>query len=68
MVELVAVLYQQHLAGRKIIVAINALNTETNLQNPLQRPRVAELLNDFNRIFRPHAAWRIPCCSRPSPR
>jgi hemerythrin-like domain-containing protein len=57
MVELVAILYQQHLAGRKIIAAINALNTEANLQNPLERLRVAELLNAFNRLYRPHAAW-----------
>jgi hemerythrin-like domain-containing protein len=57
MVELVAILYQQHLAGRKIIAAINALNTAENLQNPVQRPRVAELLNAFNRLYRPHAAW-----------
>jgi hemerythrin-like domain-containing protein len=57
MVELVAVLYQQHLAGRKIISEINVLNTDANLQNPLQRPRVAELLIAFNRLYRPHAAW-----------
>ncbi len=57
MVELVAILYQQHLAGRKMIAAINALNTEANLQNPLERPRVAELLTAFNRLYRPHAAW-----------
>ncbi len=57
MVELVAILYQQHLAGRKIIAAINALNTEANLQNPLERPRIAELLTAFNRLYRPHAAW-----------
>lgn len=57
MVELVATLFQQHLAGRKMIAAMNALNTETNLQNPLQRPRMAELLTAFNRLYRPHAAW-----------
>ncbi len=57
MVELVAILYQQHLAGRKLISEINALNTDANLQNPLQRPRMAELLSAFNRLYRPHAAW-----------
>lgn len=57
MVELVAILYQQHLAGRKMISEINALNTAANLQNPLQRPRMAELLTAFNRLYRPHAAW-----------
>jgi hemerythrin-like domain-containing protein len=57
LVELVAVLYQQHLAGRRLIVEINAANTEDNLKNPAVRARVAGLLNTFNQLYRPHAAW-----------
>jgi len=55
--ELVAILYQQHLAGRKVIVEINAANTEDNLKNPAERARIADLLAAFNRLYRPHAAW-----------
>jgi hemerythrin-like domain-containing protein len=57
MVELVAILYQQHLSGRKLIAEINAANTEDNLKNPAERARIAELLAAFNRLYRPHAAW-----------
>jgi hemerythrin-like domain-containing protein len=56
-VELVAVLYQQHLAGRKLIDEVNAANTEDNLKDPAARARIAELLYSFNRLYRPHAAW-----------
>jgi len=55
--ELVAILYQQHLAGRKLIGEINSANTEDNLKNPGERARVADLLASFNRLYRPHAAW-----------
>ena len=39
MVELVAILYQQHLAGRKIIAAINALNTDSQPAKPVRAPQ-----------------------------
>jgi|YelNatPaOPRAMG01_1025707.scaffolds.fasta_scaffold06480_10 hemerythrin-like domain-containing protein len=55
--ELVAVLYQQHLAGRKLIGEIDRLNTEANMRNPAQRLRVAEYLITFNQLYRRHAAW-----------
>ena len=55
--DLVAILYQQHLAGRKLIAEVNAANTEDNLKNPEARARVADLLASFNRLYRPHAAW-----------
>ncbi len=57
MVELVAILYQQHLAGRKLIDKVKILSTEDNLKNPSERLRVAEFLNTFNQVYRRHAAW-----------
>jgi hemerythrin-like domain-containing protein len=57
MVELVAVLYQQHLAGRKLIGEIDRANTAENLKNPAHRLRVAEYLITFNQLYRHHAAW-----------
>jgi hemerythrin-like domain-containing protein len=57
MVELVAILYQQHLAGRKLIDKIKILSTEENLKNPSERFRVAEFLTTFNQVYRRHAAW-----------
>ena len=56
MVELVATLYQQHLAGRKLIDKVKTLSTEENLQNPSERLKIAEFLNTFNQVSRPHAA------------
>jgi hemerythrin-like domain-containing protein len=57
MVEPVAILYQQHLAGRKLIGEINSANTKENMRNPAKRLRVAEYLITFNQLFRHHAAW-----------
>jgi hemerythrin-like domain-containing protein len=57
MVELVAILYQQHLAGRKLIDKVKILSTEENLKNPSERLRIAEFLNSFNQVYRRHAAW-----------
>jgi hemerythrin-like domain-containing protein len=57
MVELVAILYQQHLAGRKLIDKVKILSTEDHLKNPAARLRVAEFLNTFNQVYRRHAAW-----------
>ncbi len=48
--ELVAILYQQHLAGRRLIDKIKIVSKEDNL-------KVAELLHTFNQLFRHHAAW-----------
>ncbi len=48
--ELVAILYQQHLAGRRLIGKIKVVSKEDNL-------KVAELLHTFNQLFRHHAAW-----------
>ena len=56
MVELVATLYQQHLAGRKLIDKVKTLSTEENLQNPSERLKIAEFLNTFNQVSRHHAA------------
>lgn len=57
LVELVAILYQQHLAGRKLIDKVKILSNEDNLRNPAARLKVAELLNTFNQVYRRHAAW-----------
>ena len=57
MVELVAILYQQHLAGRKLIDKIKELSTEENLKNPTERLKVGEYLTTFNQLYRRHAAW-----------
>jgi hemerythrin-like domain-containing protein len=57
MVELVAILYQQHLAGRKLIDQVKILSTTENLQNPAARLKIAALLNTFNQVYRRHAAW-----------
>ena len=57
LVELVAILYQQHLAGRKLIDQVNTLSTGDNLSNPANRLKVAALLNTFNQVYRRHAAW-----------
>jgi len=57
MVELVAILYQQHLAGRKLIDKVKILSTEDNLKSPAERLRIAEFLNTFNQVYRRHATW-----------
>ncbi len=57
LVELVAILYQQHLAGRKLIDQVNTLSTGDNLSNPANRLKVAALLHTFNQVYRRHAAW-----------
>ena len=57
LVELVAILYQQHLAGRKLIDKVNILSTGDNLSNPATRQQVAALLHTFNQVYRRHAAW-----------
>jgi hemerythrin-like domain-containing protein len=55
--ELVAILYQQHLAGRKLLDKIKILSTEDNLKNPSERLKIAEFLTTFNQTYRHHAAW-----------
>jgi hemerythrin-like domain-containing protein len=55
--KLVAILYQQHLAGRKLLDKIKSLSTEDNLKNPSERSKVAEFLTTFNLTYRHHAAW-----------
>ena len=57
LVELVAILYQQHLAGRRLIDQVNVLSAGDNLSNPANRQKVAALLNTFNQVYRRHAAW-----------
>jgi hemerythrin-like domain-containing protein len=56
-VELVAVLYQQHLAGRRLIDKVQSMSTADHLQNPAERLKVAAYLHLFNQTYRHHAAW-----------
>lgn len=56
-VELVAVLYQQHLAGRRLIDKVKIMSSADNLKNPSERVKVAAYLNLFNQLYRHHAAW-----------
>jgi hemerythrin-like domain-containing protein len=66
MVELVAILSQQHQAGRKLLDKIKIISTEDTLQNPSERARMAESLTTFNQLYRHHAAWEdtviFPAC------
>ena len=55
--ELVAVLYQQHLAGRRLIDKVNIMSTADNLKDPAERSKVAAYLALFNLAYRHHAAW-----------
>jgi hemerythrin-like domain-containing protein len=57
MVELVAILYQQHLAGRKLMDKINSMATAENFKNPWAHITIAQSLNTFNQAMRRHAAW-----------
>ena len=57
MVKLVAILSQQHLAGRKLLDKIKTQGSPDNLKKLLERPRIAELLISFNQLYRHHAAW-----------
>ena len=55
--ELVAILYQQHLAGRRLIDQVKIMSTAERLKNPAERLKVAAYLNLFNQVYRRHAAW-----------
>jgi hemerythrin-like domain-containing protein len=57
MVKMVAILSQQHLAGRKLLEKIKSQSSADNLKKLLERPRIAELLTSFNQLYRHHAAW-----------
>ncbi len=56
LVDLVKVLRLQHEAGRKVTATILSLTTPTALNDPDSRRRLAENLDQFVRMYRPHAA------------
>ena len=56
MADLVQVLLQQHEAGRRLTGRLQALSTAENLKQPADRQKLAEYLQSFNRMYRPHAA------------
>jgi hemerythrin-like domain-containing protein len=56
LVELVAVLRQQHQAGRRLTDEIQHLATLAALKNSSERPKLQESLTQFIRMYRPHAA------------
>jgi hemerythrin-like domain-containing protein len=55
LVDLVAVLRAQHLAGRKVTEVIQRLSAPAALQGP-ERPQLAIQLRQFVRMYRPHEA------------
>jgi hemerythrin-like domain-containing protein len=55
LVDLVAVLRAQHLAGRKVTEVIQRLSAPAALQGP-DRPQLAIQLRQFVRMYRPHEA------------
>ena len=56
MVDLVKVLWLQHQVGRKVTAAILTLATPTALADTASRRRLQDLLHQFTRMYRPHAA------------
>jgi hemerythrin-like domain-containing protein len=56
LVDLVTVLKQQHQAGRRITDQVEHLATLASLKNPEDRRKVEDLLRQFIRMYRPHAA------------
>jgi hemerythrin-like domain-containing protein len=56
LVDLVAVLRQQHQAGRRATEEIQRLATTASLKNPEGRRKLEESLRQFIRMYRPHAA------------
>jgi hemerythrin-like domain-containing protein len=54
--DLVAVLRQQHAAGRSITAGILKLAVPPTAANPGDRTRLEELLRTFARMYRPHEA------------
>src|SRR5439155_6479841 len=54
--DLVAVLKQQHLAGRKLTAAIEAGATASGLREEEGRSKVTRSLKLFIRMYRPHEA------------
>lgn len=56
LVELVAVLRQQHEAGRRLMEKLLSKATLENLQDPGERTNLAEYFRAFNRMYRAHAA------------
>jgi len=57
LVDLVKVLYAQHQAGRKVTAQLQGLATPAALQQPTERQKLITYLEDFIRMYRPHAAW-----------
>lgn len=55
-VDLVNVLLQQHEAGRRLTAQIVQLSTNVNLNDLVQRQRTSQLIRQFMRMYRPHAA------------
>src|SRR5262249_9521088 len=56
LVDLVTVLRQQHRAGRELTNQIQHLATPASLKNPSEVQKIEQLLRQFIRMYRPHAA------------
>ena len=57
MVDLVTTLHQQPEAGHRLTADILHLLTNQNLKNVEDRKKLIDCLNQFIRMYRPHAAW-----------
>ena len=55
-VELVETLLAQHNAGRALTDQIRGLATASSVKDPTNRKKLAERLESFNRMYRPHEA------------
>jgi hemerythrin-like domain-containing protein len=56
-VDLVAMLRQQHNAGRRLTDRIQELATLRALRAPVVRQMLSGAIRQFVRMYRPHAAW-----------
>jgi hemerythrin-like domain-containing protein len=56
MTELVAVLLQQHQAGRKLTATIQRLATTPAMSQATTRSQMADSMRDFIRMYEPHSA------------
>jgi hemerythrin-like domain-containing protein len=56
LVDLVAVLRQQHQAGRRVTDVIQGLATPATVQSDADRPRLVTALRAFIRMYHPHSA------------
>jgi len=57
MMDLVTILHQQHETGRRLTADTISLLTNQKLKNQEDRKKLIDCLEQFIRMYRPHAAW-----------